>query len=66
MKKRKLKLDELKVSSFVTLSKDGASETVKGGLAQPIDTVIDKDILDTVIGCKPTPATHCYHCPPEF
>ncbi|MGB3463965.1 MAG: pinensin family lanthipeptide [Cyclobacteriaceae bacterium] len=64
MKKKKLRLDELKVKSFVTLTEEGETITVKAGLR---NTVIDipKNPWDTVI-CEPTPGTRCYYCPVEF
>ena len=64
MKKKRLKLSELKVKSFVTLENEKLSETIKGGIAGG-DTLnpIDKKPFDTLIGCEPTPGTWCYICP---
>ncbi|MGB3463964.1 MAG: pinensin family lanthipeptide [Cyclobacteriaceae bacterium] len=68
MRKKKLKLDELKVKSFVTLTEEDETNTVKAGLR---NTVIDipqdpiKNPLDTAL-CAPTPGTWCYYCPVEF
>ncbi|MGB3466430.1 MAG: pinensin family lanthipeptide [Cyclobacteriaceae bacterium] len=54
MKKKNLRLDELKVKSFVTVADDKSSETVKAGLGRnelrPYDTYL------------PTPQTYCFVC----
>ena len=65
MRKKKLRLNELKVKSFVTVADDANSKTVKAGIDF---TIIDKtrDPINTAIGCEPTPATHCYWCPVEY
>lgn len=59
MKKNRLKLADLKVNSFITLSETGTSKTIKGGVRQPIDSI---NPGDTAL-CGPTPATHCFECP---
>ena len=67
MKKKRLKLKELKVKSFITLTNLDSGETIKGGLRAPGDDLVPhkKTPGDTAL-CQPTPATFCYHCPPEY
>ena len=67
MKKKKLRLNELKVKSFVTQNEELNRKTVKGGrniIDLPADTVIDP--IGTKVVCGPTPGTWCYHCPADF
>lgn len=68
MKKKKLKLDELRVKSFVTLDKDAISKTIKAGINSDIDVPVDpiKNPLETKIDCGPTPGTWCYYCPIDY
>ena len=70
MKKRRLKLEELKVKSFVTLKEDSLGETIKGGARQPSDELVPNNPIKTILGCGPTPGTWCYICPvdelPEY
>ncbi|MGB3466431.1 MAG: pinensin family lanthipeptide [Cyclobacteriaceae bacterium] len=70
MKKKKLRLDELKVKSFVTVADEESAQTMKAGLK---DTSIDQTDDGTVIinwntrlNCGPTPGTWCYFCPVDF
>ena len=57
MKKNKLKLDDFKVSSFVTLSDDAKANTVKGGFFD----VITPGPGDTAL-CGPSRASYCPDC----
>ena len=59
MKKGKLSLTNLKVSSFVTSADNMKSNTVKGGLAKAGDS----EVICT--STEPTPMTWCYRCPVE-
>ena len=52
MKKKRLKLNELKVKSFMPQNEKQVTNTIKGG-GRP-----------TQIGC-PTPGTWCYICPDD-
>ena len=67
MKKKKLRLDELKVKSFVILKNDLENKTIKAGRNTSIDTPSDidpiSDPFETKVDCDPTPATWCYWCP---
>ena len=60
MKKKKLRLDELKVKSFVTQNEEALGQTIKGGINSVID--LPKDPIKTIV-CDPTPGTWCYYCP---
>ena len=57
MKKNKIDLKDLHVTSFVT-SQDS---TVKGGLRG----VGQSEIATIKTTTEPTPMTMCYHCPPD-
>lgn len=66
MKKKRLKLEELKVKSFVTLENNDLSETIKGGAVNAGDTLVPIDKpgkSDFGPACGPTPGTWCYVCP---
>ena len=64
MKKRKLRLDELKVKSFVTNNEEALGKTIKGGVNSDFDIPKDpiRNPIDTIL-CAPTPGTWCYYCP---
>lgn len=62
MKKKRLKLDELKVKSFVTLEDDNASQTIKAGAAGSGGDELVPNPIKTIL-CPPTPGTWCYICP---
>ncbi|MEL6558727.1 MAG: pinensin family lanthipeptide [Bacteroidota bacterium] len=64
MKKNKLRLDELKVKSFVTQDDEALEKTIKGGIGSIVDLPNDpiKNPIDTIL-CQPTPGTWCYICP---
>lgn len=66
MKNKRLRLEELKVKSFITFKEGDAGETIKGGNRAPVDNLRPyKTPGDTAL-CQPTPATFCYHCPPAL
>lgn len=60
MKKKKLRLDELRVESFVTNNEEALGNTIKGGIDMPKYPI--RNPIDTIL-CQPTPATWCYYCP---
>lgn len=57
MKKKTLKLNELKVKSFLTLEDGKVSQTVKGGF---------RDDINVSPRCGPSAATICPDCPDEI
>ena len=61
MKKKNLKLEDLKVNSFVTVSSGHAMETIKGGLDGAQHYLKRSGVCDTAL-CMPTPATACREC----
>lgn len=68
MKKKKLRLDELKVKSFITQNEEALGKTIKAGVNTSIDTPGDPQPIDpfkTQVDCDPTPATWCFYCPVE-
>lgn len=69
MKKKKLRLDELKVKSFVTQNDEALGKTIKAGFNSIIDTPNETQPIDpfeTQVDCDPTPATWCFYCPVDF
>jgi len=54
MKKKRLKLNELKVKSFVTDEEKNNANTLKGGGRSGVEFTNPE---------RPTPATLCFDCP---
>lgn len=58
MKKNKIDLKDLQITSFITSD----NSEVKGGLRG----VGQSDIITIKTTTQPTPMTMCYHCPPDI
>lgn len=63
MMKKKLNLNQLKVSSFVTADFSAKVETVKGGV-HPDPGTGNQSILGTCVNCVPTRNTCNIYCNP--